>query len=66
VADVSWAPYDDTTYGVPACAPDAELVAAGADPDTRMVLDGAQWVPYYQGGPVYRPYAAGYFGSLDV
>ena len=38
---------------MPACALDAERVHAGADPDSRMVMVGAQRVPYYQGGRAY-------------
>lgn len=64
VADVPWTPYGGTTRDVPACALDAERVAAGADPDSRMVMNGAQRVPYYQGGPAYQPYASGYFGGF--
>jgi len=38
-------------------------VRAGAEPDSRQVMVGAQRMPYYQGGPAYAPYAAGYFGG---
>jgi hypothetical protein len=27
---------------------------------------GAQRVPYWQGGPAYQPYAAGYFGGFGL
>lgn len=64
VADVAWTPPGGATRDVPACALDAERVSAGADPDSRMVLVGAQRVPYYQGGAAYQPYASGYFGSF--
>ena len=43
---------------------DAERVRAGAEPDSRMVMVGAQRVPYYAGGPAYQPYARGYFGAF--
>ena len=49
---------------MPACALDAERVRAGADPDVRKVLVGAQRVPYWQGGRAYEPYASGYFGAF--
>ena len=52
------------TRQVPACALDAERVRAGAEPDARQVMVGTQRVPYWQGGPAYRPYAAGYFGGF--
>lgn len=37
---------------------------AGAEPDVRKVMVGSRRVPYWQGGPAYRPYAAGYFGAF--
>jgi hypothetical protein len=66
VADVSWAPPGGAPRDVPACALDAERVRAGAEPDVRKVMVGAQRVPYWQGGPAYRPYAAGYFGGFGL
>ncbi|MGB0099973.1 MAG: hypothetical protein WBP61_06800 [Nocardioides sp.] len=64
VADVPWTPAGGATRDVPACALDAERVSAGAAPDARMVMVGAQRVPYWQGGPAYQPYARGYFGAF--
>ena len=63
VADVEWTPPGGATRDVPACALDAERVHAGAEPDTRQVMVGAQRMPYYEGGRAYAPYAAGYFGG---
>ena len=63
VADVEWTPAGGTTREVPACALDAERVRAGAEPDSRQVMVGAERMPYYQGGRAYAPYAAGYFGG---
>lgn len=65
VTDVPWTPPGGATRDVPACALDAERVAAGADPDARMVMVGAQRVPYWQGGRAYQPYASGYFGAFS-
>jgi hypothetical protein len=64
VQDVRYAPPGGAPRDVPACALDAERVEAGADPDSRMVMVGAQRVPYWQGGRAYQPYAAGYFGGF--
>ncbi|WP_194944181.1 MULTISPECIES: hypothetical protein [Aeromicrobium] len=64
VADVPYVPPDGVEREVPACALDAERVRAGADPDVRKVMVGAQRVPYWQGGRAYEPYAAGYFGAF--
>jgi hypothetical protein len=66
VEDVAYAPVGGAERQVPACALDAERVRAGAEPDSRQVMVGTQRVPYWQGGPAYRPYAAGYFGGFGV
>ncbi|WP_028661190.1 membrane protein [Nocardioides insulae] len=63
VADVEWAPPGGVPRDVPACALDAERVAAGAEPDTRQVMVGSKRVPYYEGGRAFEPYAAGYFAT---
>lgn len=64
VADVAYAPMGGTEREVPACALDAERVRSGAEPDVRQVMVGTRRVPYWQGGPAYRPYASGYFGGF--
>jgi len=64
VEEVPYAPPGGAERDVPACALDAERVRAGAEPDIRKVMVGSQRVPYWQGGPAYRPYAAGYYGGL--
>lgn len=64
VTDVAYVPPDGVERDVPACALDAERVHAGADPDVRKVMVGAQRVPYWQGGRAYEPYAQGYFGAF--
>ena len=63
VEDVEWTPPGGATRDVPACALDAERIRAGAEPDTRQVMVGAERMPYYEGGRAYAPYAAGYFGG---
>ncbi len=63
VADVDYAPPGGAVRAVPACALDAERVRVGADPDVRTVMTGSHRVPYWQGGPAYAPYAAGYFAA---
>jgi hypothetical protein len=63
VRDVSWAPDGGVPRDVPACRLDAERVVAGAEPDTRQVLLGTRRVPYYEAGPAFAPFTAGYFGA---
>lgn len=63
VTEVEWTPSGGTSRDVPACALDAERVQAGADPDARTVMVGAQRVPYWNAGRAYEPYAAGYYGA---
>ena len=65
VADVPFIAPDGTERRVPACARDTERVLGGADPDARTVMVEGERVPYWQGGQVYGPYAAAYFG-LDA
>jgi hypothetical protein len=64
VEDVPYTPPGGTMRDVPACALDAERVRSGADPDIRKVMVGSRRVPYWEGGPAYRPYAMGYFGGF--
>lgn len=66
VTDVDFAPVGGQPRKVPACALDAERVHAGAEPDARQVMVGAQRKPYWAGGKAYQPYARGYFGSFGA
>lgn len=63
--DVDWAPPGGQPRPVPVCAADAERVSAGAEPDARKVLVGAQRRPYWDAGDAYAPYARGYFGGYQ-
>jgi hypothetical protein len=62
VTDVPYTPAGGSERQVPACALDTQRIRAGAEPDIRKVPVGASRVPYWDGGPAYAPYAAGYFG----
>jgi hypothetical protein len=66
VTDVPWAPSGGVERDVPACALDAERVNAGADPDARQVMVGPRRVPYWQAGPAFAPWTAGYFGAFNI
>ncbi len=64
--DVSWAPERGARRDVPACDLDAQRVEQGAEPDSRKVMLGARRVPYWQAGPAYAPWTAGYFASFGI
>jgi hypothetical protein len=64
--DIEWAPPGGVPREVPVCLADAERVKGGAEPAIRKVRSGNRMVPWYQGGPVYAPYAEGYFASYVV
>ncbi|MBA2699294.1 MAG: hypothetical protein H0U61_11075 [Nocardioidaceae bacterium] len=66
VRDVTWTPDRGAPRDVPACALDAERVDRGAEPDSRKVMLGARRVPYWQAGPAYAPWTAGYFGASGI
>ena len=61
--DIEWAPSAGIPRQVPVCAADADRVQQGAEPDIRTVQQYFRRVPYWQAGPAYSPWAAGYFGA---
>lgn len=61
--DILFTPVGGAPREVPVCALDAERVSVGADPAIRTVMRGSRRVPYWEGGPAYQPYAAGYFNA---
>ncbi|MDF4254241.1 hypothetical protein [Streptomyces sp. WMMB303] len=63
VEDVQWAPPGGTERAVPVCAADAARLAGGEEPATREVGTPQGPRPYWEAGPVYAPWAAGYFGG---
>ena len=64
VEDVPYAPPGGVERDVPACALDVERVKAGAEPDSRMVMVGAERVPYWQGGRRLRTVRPGVLRRL--
>ncbi len=64
VQEVSWAPPGGAPRSVPACADDAQRVLSGQDPDARLVSVGGQQRPYWDAGPMYAPYAGGYYSGF--
>jgi hypothetical protein len=62
--EVEWAPPDGAPRLVPACEADAQRVERGQDPQAREVMVGGQRMPYWNAGPMYAPFAGGYFGGF--
>ena len=62
--DVSWAPPGGAPRSVPACAADAQRVLSGQEPDARLVTVGGYRRPYWDAGPMYAPYAGGYYSGF--
>jgi hypothetical protein len=61
--EVEWAPYGGTPRPVPACEADAQRVERGEDPQSREVTVGGRQVPYWNAGPMYAPFAGGFFAG---
>jgi hypothetical protein len=60
--DVVWNRPGHGARRVPACAQDAERLADGVPPATRLVQVGTRTAPYWTAGGAFRSYARGYFG----
>jgi hypothetical protein len=63
VRDVPWAPPGGAARDVPACAADAARIDDGEEPMSRSVQTASGPQPYWNAGPVYGPWAGGYFGG---
>lgn len=63
VQDLAWAPENGAPRTVPVCAADATRIADGDDPAIRTVPVQGERRPYWEAGPVYAPWAGGYFGG---
>ena len=61
--EVSWAPEHGEPRLVPACEADARRVEEGEEPRAREVLVNGERVPYWNAGPMYAPFAGGFYGS---
>ncbi|WP_165367937.1 hypothetical protein [Phytoactinopolyspora endophytica] len=64
VDDVLWAPPGGVNRTVPVCAADATRIRDGEDPATRMVTVDGERRPYWDAGPAYGAWAAGYYGAV--
>jgi hypothetical protein len=62
--DVLWSPPYGEERPVPACEADAQRVERGDEPQAREVEWAGRWVPYWQAGPAYAPFAGGFFGGF--
>ncbi|MFF3766212.1 hypothetical protein ACFYYR_19330 [Streptomyces sp. NPDC001922] len=63
VQDVQWAPEGAGERSVPVCAADAARIADGEEPMGRTVDTPSGRRPYWEAGPLYSPWAYGYFGG---
>jgi hypothetical protein len=63
VRDVPWAPPGGVPRDVPACAADATRIDDGDEPMAREVQTASGPQPYWNAGPMYGPWAGGYFGG---
>ncbi|MHB1211153.1 MAG: hypothetical protein ACYC0W_02665, partial [Candidatus Nanopelagicales bacterium] len=66
VADITWAPPGLGERDLPLCAACRTSVEAGGQPQGLLVGTGAGQQPYWQAGPEYRPYAAGYYSPFGT
>jgi hypothetical protein len=64
VADVTWTPAGGVPREVPACQADAVRLHEGEAPDSRMVTVDGERRPYWEAGPAYSAWAAGYYGGF--
>jgi hypothetical protein len=63
VTDVEWAPSGGQVRAVPVCAADAVRIQERQEPDARQVPVNGRLVPYCQAGPMFAPWAGGFFGG---
>jgi len=61
LTDVVWTEPGHGTRKLPACADDATRIEADFDPDIRHIPHGTHHIPYWNAGPAFAPYGAGYF-----
>ncbi|QIK75553.1 hypothetical protein [Nocardioides piscis] len=59
--DVEWAPPGGVPRSLPVCFRDFERLTIGDEPDARLVPLGNRRVPWFASGPLYAPWAAGWY-----
>lgn len=64
VADVTWTPPGGVPREVPACQADVVRLQEGEEPDSRLVTVDGERRPYWEAGPAYSAWAAGYYGAF--
>jgi uncharacterized membrane protein YgcG len=64
VADVTWTPAGGVPREVPACQADVVRLQEGEEPDSRLVTVDGERRPYWEAGPAYSAWAAGYYGAF--
>lgn len=59
-----WAPPGGVPREVPVCFRDAQRLAAGDEPDVRLVRLGDRRVAWFASGPTYAAWAGGWYAEL--
>ena len=59
--DVAWAPPGGVEREIPVCFRDAQRLEAGERPEVRLVRLGNRQVPWFSSGPLYAPWASGWY-----
>jgi hypothetical protein len=62
--DVEWAPPGGVARDIPVCFRDAERLAAGLQPEVRLVRLGDRRVAWFASGPMYAAWAGGWYAEL--
>ena len=62
--DVEWQPTGGVPRDVPVCFRDLERLAAGQEPDIRLVRVGNRRAPWFASGPSYAAWAQGWYADL--
>jgi hypothetical protein len=62
--EVLWSPTGGSPRRVPSCSADARLISNGSSPAARALRYADGMRPYWETGPVYASWAAGWYASF--
>jgi hypothetical protein len=60
-ADVLWAPPGGVARSIAVCAPDADILAGGGEPEVREIQVAGASVPYWQAPAAFDAWAGGFY-----